>query len=198
MVHATQDPMTFLKGTWIFGVACLFLSCKNDLDRVAAIEVPANSADRITTQAEYLYSDSGLVRNRIRAGTISEFTGTVPRRELSDGVELTFFDPDGHAGSQLTARRGEMDQEGNRMTVEEQVVFINANGEKLETEYLTWNQDSNRVFTDRPVKITRARDIIYGQGLDAAQDFSSYTIRRITGTLFIDRSDTLAPENKDR
>lgn len=190
--------MTFLKGAWVFGIACLFLSCKNDLDRVAAIEVPANSADRITTQAEYLYSDSGLVRNRIRAGTISEFSGTSPRRELSDGVELTFFNADGHAGSQLTARRGEMDQEGNRMTVEEQVVFVNANGEKLETEYLTWNQDSNRVFTDRPVKITRARDIIYGQGLDAAQDFSSYTIRRITGTLFIDRSDTLAPENKDR
>ena len=190
--------MTFSKGAWIFGIACLSLSCKNDLDRVAAIEVPANSADRITTQAEYLYSDSGVVRNRIRAGTISEFTGTSPRTELSDGVELTFFNPDGHAGSQLTARRGQIDDENKLMTVEEEVVFVNARGEKLETEHLTWSQDSNRVFTDRPVKITRARDIIYGQGLDAAQDFSRYTIRRITGTLFIDRSDTLAPENQDR
>ena len=190
--------MTFSRGAWILGIACLFLSCKNDLDRVAAIEVPANSPDRITTQAEYLYSDSGLVRNRIRAGTISEYNGTPPHMELSDGVELTFFNPDGQAGSQLTARRGTIDQETNRMTVEEQVVFVNANGEKLETEQLVWNQDSNRVFTERPVKITRARDIIYGQGLDAAQDFSRYTIRRITGTLFIDRSDTLAPENEDR
>ena len=84
------------------------------------------------------------------------------------------------------------------MVVEEQVVFINAKGEKLETEQLTWSQDSNRVYTDRPVKVIRARDIIYGQGLDAAQDFSRYTIRKITGTLFIDRSDTLAPTNEDR
>lgn len=182
----------------MFGMVCLFLSCKNDLDRVAAIEVPANSPDRITTHAEYLYSDSGLVRNRIRAGTISEFKGPPPHTELSDGVELTFFNLDGHAGSQLTARRGHIDPEKNRMTVEEEVVFVNARGEKLETEHLTWNQDSNRVFTDCPVKITRSRDIIYGQGLDAAQDFSRYTIRRITGTLFIDRSDTLAPENQDR
>jgi hypothetical protein len=83
------------------------------------------------------------------------------------------------------------------MEVEEDVVFVNARGEKLETEQLTWAQDSGRVFTDRPVKVTRSRDIIYGQGLDAAQDLSWYTIRRITGTLFLDRSDTLGPKNRN-
>jgi hypothetical protein len=45
--------------------------------------------------------------------------------------------------------------------------------------------------------VTRSRDIIYGQGLDAAQDLSWYTIRRITGTLFLDRSDTLGPKNRN-
>ncbi len=188
--------MTPWRGLLLFAGACLLLACKNDLDRVAAIEVPANGPDRITTGAEYLYSDSGKVRNRVRAGTISEFNGTQRRTEMTDGVELTFFDAQGRAGSQLTARRGEIQPERNRMVVEEQVVFVNARGEKLETEQLTWSQDSDRVYTDRPVKVTRARDIIYGQGLDAAQDFSRYTIRKITGTLFIDRSDTLAPMNQ--
>ena len=79
------------------------------------------------------------------------------------------------------------------MSVSDQVVFVNTQGERLETEKLTWSQDSNKVFTDRPVKITRRNDIIYGQGLDAEEDFSRYTVRRVTGTLFIDRSDTLAP-----
>ena len=177
----------------ICALACLVLACKNDLDRVAAIEVPVDGPDRITTQAEYLFSDSGLVRNRIRATTIMEYGGATPRTELSDGVELTFFNPDGQAGSRLTARRGRIEPGSNQMTVDEDVVFVNARGEKLETEHLTWSQDSNRVYTDRPVKVSRARDIIYGQGLDAAQDFSRYTIRKITGTLFIDRNDTLAP-----
>ena len=81
------------------------------------------------------------------------------------------------------------------MTVDEEVVFVNARGERLETEHLTWSQDSNRVRTDRPVKITRAGDIIYGEGLDANEDFSRYTIRRITGSLYIGQSDTLAPNN---
>lgn len=184
------------RGLLLCAVVLVLCACKNDLDRVAAIEVPANGPDRITTDAEYLYSDSGIVRKRIRAGTISEFGGEHPRTKMTDGVELTVFDPQGHASSQLTARRGEIQQELNRMEVEEQVVFLNAKGEKLETEQLTWSQDSDRVYTDRPVKVTRARDIIYGQGLDAAQDFSRYTIRKITGTLFIERSDTLAPVNE--
>ncbi len=191
-------PDRRLRATGLAGLLLMAVApaCKNDLDRVRAIEVPENGPDRITTGAEYLYSDSGLVRNRVRAGTISEYGGDRPRTELANGVELTFFDAHGHAGSRLTGRRGRIDRTGNRMEVEEKVVFINQRGEKLETEQLTWSQDSNRVYTDRPVKITRAQDIIYGDGLDAAQDFSSYTIRHITGTLFIGRSDTLAPKNQ--
>lgn len=179
-------------------IVLLLPSCKNDLDRVAAIEVPANSPDRVTTNAEYFYSDSGKVLNRLNAGTISEYTSEDDQHtELSNGVELVFFDTAGHPSSRLTARRGQILRKQQRMEVEEQVVFTNAKGEKLETEQLTWAQDSDRVFTDQPVKVTRANDIIYGHGLDAAQDFSQYTIRRITGSLFLDRRDTLAP-TKDR
>lgn len=182
----------------LYGLLLLMLplaACKNDLDRVRAIEVPPNGPDRITYGAEYLYSDSGLVKYRVRAGIIEEFDGEHPRTELGDGVELTFFGDDGREGSHLTARRGHIDPRINRMEVEDKVVFINTRGEVLETEQLTWDQDSDRVYTARPVKITRARDIIYGQGLDAAQDFSRYTVRQITGSLFIGRSDTLAPAN---
>lgn len=178
---------------------CTGTACKNDLDRVAAIEVPADAPDRLTTDAEYYYSDSGRVRNRLRAGTIAEYTaGEQPRTELGNGVELTFFDSTGHEGSRLTARRGRIWGKQRRMEVEEQVVFTNVRGERLETEQLIWSQDSDRVYTNRPVKVTRARDIIYGQGLDAEQDFSRYTVRRITGTLFLERSDTLAPGTPTR
>lgn len=168
-------------------------ACKNDLDRVAALEVPADGADRITTGAEYLYSDSGLVRNRVRAATIEEYNGDEPRTELSGGVELTFFNPDGSPNGVLTARKGSILQKEKRMQVDQQVVFTNARGEKLETEQLTWDQDSGKVHTDKPVKVTRANDIIFGQGLDATEDMAKYTVRKITGTVFIGAGDTLAP-----
>jgi len=173
-------------------VAGMFVSCVNDLDRVAAVEVPKAAADRITTDAEYLFTDSGLVRNRLRSGRIAEWSTEPKRTELSEGLELVFFNAAGEQSSMLTARRGVMVPDEKRMEVNEQVVFINAKGERLETEQLTWDQDSARVYTDRAVRIQRGGDIIHGQGLVASEDFSRYTITRITGILDVAVDDTLA------
>ncbi len=193
--HVLPGPGRLVMVVGAMAAVFLLAGCKNDLDRVRAIEVAPDGPDRTTAEAEYLYSDSGTVRNRVRAGTIAEYEGPSPHTELNGGVEITFFDQLGQSSGRLTSRRGRILPLKNRMEVEEDVVFVNAKGEKLETEQLTWAQDSGRVFTDRPVTVTRSRDIIYGQGLDAAQDLSWYTVRRITGTLFIARNDTLAPEN---
>lgn len=176
---------------WPLVLAGLFCACKNDLDQIAEVNMDATAPDRVTTHAEYFYSDSGRVRNRLRAGRIEEYMAEGSRRtEMDEGVELAFFDPDGRAGSLLTARQGLIKPEQNRMEVKDHVVFINVRGERLETEHLVWSQDSDRVWTDRPVKIVRAQDILYGQGLDANEDFSRYTIRRLTGTIFVDQGDT--------
>lgn len=188
MAGRIPSTLLLLHAGWI-----LLSSCKNDLDRVAAVEVTADAPDRTTTNAEYFYSDSGITRNRLRAGRIDEYTtGKEQRTEISDGLELVFFDARGRQGSVLTARRGRIWPDGRRMRVNEQVVFVNRKGERLETEELTWIQDSARVHTDKPVKIVRKGDILYGRGLDAAEDLSEYTIREITGSLFVEQGDTLA------
>ncbi len=173
-------------------VPVVLAGCRNDLDKVAAVEVASSSPERITHNAEYLYSDSGYVRNRLRAGRIAEWATEPKRTELSDGVELVFFDTTGVQRSVLTARRGLILPKEKRMEVYEQVVFVNSKGERLETEQLTWDQDSARVHTDKAVRIQRGPDIIHGMGLDAAEDFSHYVIHRITGQLYMQPGDTLA------
>lgn len=174
-------------------VAGMSVSCRNDLDKVAAVEVQQTAPDRVTTDAEYFFTDSGRVRNRLRSGRIAEWSAEPKRTELSEGLELVFFDSVGIQRSILTARRGVLIPSEKRMEVHEQVVFINEKGERMETEQLTWDQDSARVYTDRPVRIQRGGDIIHGEGLTAAEDFSRYTIRRITGILYVSEDDTLAP-----
>jgi len=171
----------------------MFVSCTNDLDKVAAIEVVGSSPERVTHEAEYLYTDSGVVRYRLRAGTISEWPSDPKRTELTDGVELVFYGAKDGGESVLTARRGLILPKEKRMEVFEQVVFVNSKGERLETEQLTWYQDSARVRTDKAVRIQRGLDVIHGMGLDAAEDFSSYVIHRITGQLYM-QDDTLAAD----
>jgi LPS export ABC transporter protein LptC len=175
--------------------ALVLAGCKNDLDQVPVVEVAAEEPDRITTGAEYFYSDSGRVRNRLRAGRIREYLGRGRERTAVDqGLELTFFAPNGDSTSVLTAEQGEILPDKHRMVVQEHVVFINERGERLETDRLIWSQDSDRVWTESPVKITRASDVVYGEGLDANEDMSRYVIRRITGQLHVSPGDTLAPE----
>jgi LPS export ABC transporter protein LptC len=175
-------------------MAGMLFSCTNDLDRVAAIEIPLAAPDRITFEAEYLMTDSGRLRNILQAGRIEEWsTADPPRTELMEDLRLSFFDSIGDPGSILTARRGIILPNEKRMEVYEDVVFVNVRGERLETEHLVWLQDSARVRTDRPVRVQRGHDVIHGIGLDADQDFSRYTIHRITGELHVAEDDTLAP-----
>ncbi|MCB0795302.1 MAG: LPS export ABC transporter periplasmic protein LptC [Flavobacteriales bacterium] len=180
----------------VWGIVLIMLAaCKNDLDRVAAVEVSDSGPDKVTFNAVYLFTDSGRIQNRLAAGRIEEFMHREDRRtELGDGLELTFFDRAGAPGSVLSARRGTILPDAERMIVRENVVFVNRKGERLETEHLIWSQDSDRVYTDKPVRIARDRDVIHGIGLEANEDFSKYTIRQITGTLYVDDGDTLAAD----
>jgi LPS export ABC transporter protein LptC len=194
-----MTPRATITILFVLLAAHVLVSCKNDLDKVAAVEVPAASPDRVTKNAEYFYTDSGRVQNRLRAGLIAEWATKPEHTEITEGLEVLFYDKLGKEGSVLTARRGTILPAEKRMEVFENVVFINARGERLETEQLTWDQDSARVRTDKPVRIERGGDIIRGQGLDAAEDFSRYTIRRITGIINLaadsagaERGDTLA------
>lgn len=188
MAHGAHIPFWIIPT--LFGVGLLF-SCKNDLDKVAAVEVAGSSPDRITLDAEYIFTDSGHVRNRLRAGRISEWATDPKRTEMTDGVEIVFFDTLGAQSSVLTAQRGLIQPTEKRMEVNGQVVFINNKGERLETEQLTWVQDSALVRTDKAVRIQRGQDVIHGMGLDAKEDFSQYVIHRITGQLFLASDDTL-------
>lgn len=197
MVQKAPDRLNFAS---VIGFLALFaiVGCKNDLDNVTAVELPQTAPDRVTLNAEYFFTDSGRVRNRLRSGKIEEFTSEPKHTELSEGLELVFFDSLGRPGSTLTARHGTILPKEKRMEVYEQVVFVNAKGERLETEQLSWHQDSAKVRTDKAVRVQRGLNVVHGQGLDAVEDFSRYTIKKVTGTLHLGEGDTLSTDAQDQ
>ncbi|MEZ4757315.1 MAG: LPS export ABC transporter periplasmic protein LptC [Flavobacteriales bacterium] len=175
-------------------LAGMLFSCSNDLDQVAAVAVADDAPDRITTRTEQLYTEQGRPRYRLTAGEIREWAREPQRTLLEEGVRLEFFDSVGGPGSVLTSRRGVIMHQARRMEAIGEVVFVNSKGERLETEMIIWYQDSARIYTDKAVRIQRGDDIIHGQGLVAAEDFSRYQVQHVTGTLQMAVSDTLATE----
>jgi len=166
-------------------MAGILISCENDLQQVQAIDIDRSGPERTTYNAEYFFSDSGTVKNRLVATKVEMFRGDSNFTRIDDGLELTFFGRTEAENAVLTANNALVYQELGVMEVYNDVEFVNAKGEKLNTEKLIWDQDSDRVYTDHFVKITRAENIIYGKGLVANQDLSWYKITKVTGDLYI-------------
>jgi len=172
-----------IRNTWMpaLFIAGILFACKNDLEQVRAIDLDISGPERVTYNAVYFYSDSGIVRNRLKAAKVELFRGDSSITKISDGLEMTIFGSGGKNNSILTANNGIIRQNEGRMEVYNDVQFINAKGEKLNTERLIWEQDSDRVYTDNFVRITRAQDTIYGNGMVAAQDMSWYKLTGVSG-----------------
>jgi LPS export ABC transporter protein LptC len=70
------------------------------------------------------------------------------------------------------------------------VIIFNVAGDTLRTPELWWDQSSQRIYTDKAVKIRKSGNLIYGVGMEARQDLSDVNIKQVTGTVYV--ADTTA------
>ena len=66
------------------------------------------------------------------------------------------------------------------------VEVSNATGDRLNSEHLTWNSKTRRVKSDDFVKFTTQDEIIYGDGFEANQDLTDYTMNHIKGIISVE------------
>jgi LPS export ABC transporter protein LptC len=74
-----------------------------------------------------------------------------------------------------------MYEHNKNVIIRDSIVIINQKGEQLKTEELVWNEQLRKFFTNKPVQIKTASQMIYGNGLEANEDFSYYQITQIKG-----------------
>ena len=173
----------------------LFTSCENDIAEVNSITAEAQKALPLESSknVEFIYSDSAIVRARLKAPQIDRYAGKKPYLELPKGMNIVFFQEDKKVQSNLTANYGIGYDNGNgvmeKMEAKGNVIVINEKGEKLNTEHLIWNTFTKKIYTDAFVKITTKDQVICGDGMEADQDFSEYEIKNVTGTFDIKDGD---------
>jgi hypothetical protein len=64
-------------------------------------------------------------------------------------------------------------------------VIINENNEKLETELLFWDQEKDRIYTDRFVKITNEDVISQGIGFESDTHLTRRKILKVTADIYL-------------
>ena len=135
------------------------------------------------------YSERGTVQHVLTARHLTRASSSESATESDDfvtvegGFTLFLGGDESHHEALLSGARGTLDEAQLRLVAEDDVVLQNKAGDRLETEYLVWNEDSDRVYTNRAVAIYTADGVLYGKGLESDGRFERYQILQPTGEL---------------
>ncbi|MBL4752631.1 MAG: LPS export ABC transporter periplasmic protein LptC [Flavobacteriales bacterium] len=166
-------------------LALILGSCENDLAKVRSLKTDEHSPSEVLTDAIVLYSDSAILKARLSAPKMEHYIHDEPYVELTEGINLVFYNQYGDITSHLTANYAINFEKEARLEAKGDVVLINEDGEKLNTEYLIWNQRTEQIYSHVFVKITTADEIIMGDGFQAHQSFDKFKISDIHGTILV-------------
>jgi len=160
----------------------LLLSCSNDPEDVKAFFIQDNLLIEKIDEAEMLHTENGFLKVKIVAANIERFKDSQPQLVFSNGIKVVFYNDTGSVVSVLTAFNAYVDENSKIMTATDSVVLTSYEGKKLETEELIWDENKNKIHTDKKVLITTNKEVVEGEGFESNLDFSKYSISKIQGT----------------
>jgi LPS export ABC transporter protein LptC len=146
------------------------------------------------TNVETMYSDSGKVTMLLRTPRIEQFSSLdKPYTLFPEGLKVFFYNKQSEPQASIASKYARYTDEDELWELRDSVVAISSEGEILETELLFWNEPKDRIWSDRFVRFTQGDQIIMGTGFESDTRFSNWTIKNVTGTIYVDNEQKVAP-----
>lgn len=170
----------------LLGLA-MFFSCSPDLETVETItrkdELPAEAAENL----RILYSSHGRIQMIMEAPEMERYEGDEPYMELPQGFVMSFFDEFMNETSRISAKYAIQYEKDDLIDARNDVVVENMETlEKLNTEQLIWDRKNEKIYSDKFVKVTSGEDVLYGEGFESDDRFTSWSIEDIWGSFSVD------------
>ena len=161
----------------------VLIACTNDPKLVQNFVSNKEKPIEQIEGAELLHTENGKIKVRIVANKIERFQYQQPELFFSENIEVYFYNSSFDLQSTLKANNASIDEDKKIMLAQNNVVLTSSRDEKkLETEELVWDENNNKIYTDKKVRITTGKEIFYGEGFTSNSDFSQYSITKIHGT----------------
>lgn len=185
--HIAKLTRTILPGILLFA---MLNGCKNDPKEINALVTKGAQQEDKAEDVTILYSDNGHVKMKLYAKEfVKNDVAKPPYTEMRRGLKVEFFDDSLNVESTLNARYARYYEKQNNILIRDSIVVVNKKGEKLNTEELVWNQSAKKLFTEKFVKITTPTQVMYGDGLEANEDFTWYRILNPKGIVAVDKKE---------
>ncbi len=163
------------KSLWIIiSLVTILFSCTNDMAVVDKIIDPDEEPDLVADNIDVLYSDSARLQMKLVAPLLKQYkSASEQREEFPEGLHVWFYEKTGQLKAEITANWVKHDIATDIWEARGNVVLIDAEGAKLESEQMFWNQAKAIVYSEKYTKITSKNGTIAsGDSFWAKQDFS--------------------------
>jgi len=168
----------------------LTFSCKNDPKEISALTGKSLYQVDRAQDVTLIYSEKGKIKARVFAKEyLANESAKPPYMDMKQGIKAEVYNDSMKVESTLTANYARYYEKQGNFLIRDHIVVVNKKGETLNTEELVWNQGIQKFFTEKFVKITTPTLVMYGDGLEANQDFSWYRITNQKGTMLVDKAE---------
>jgi LPS export ABC transporter protein LptC len=164
-------------------LSILALSCEKKIPIIQKsdlLTLPTLTAKNFNTALK----DSGKVQFILSAPIVEQYDkASPPISEFRLGIRVDSYAGHDKPNGRVTSKYAKCTS-NNLWELRDSVVVINENNEKLETELLFWNQEKDRIYTDRFVKITSEDEISQGYGFESDSHLSKRRIFKVSAIIY--------------
>ena len=186
----------YLKSIVLILVGTMLFSCENDLAVIESLKVDENTPNESSYNIRTEYTDSGEVIMVMKSPEMNRYGGEEEYIEMPKGVHLVFYDSAQQVKSTLDAEYAINYASTKTMEARNNVVATNAQGQKLFTEELIWDQKEHLIYTEKKVKVVTEGKILFGDGLRADESFENWEISNPIGDIEFEEDTTTNSELK--
>ena len=195
----TSRPALWARAAVVFLCVGTSMGCHSTTDRDSSDEARETEASdilregapiQVVEQGYFEYTERGKLVQALEANRLERWDNSegksdqenAPLWQVSEGFTLFIGGNRERHAATLQADRGTYNDQAGRLEAWDNVVLVNTQGERLETEHLVWSHDSDLVYTKRPVSIETAQGLLRGRGLRSNSRFERYEILNPTGS----------------
>lgn len=169
-----------------------FLSCENDQKTIDDLTKPKAMIEEAKNIESYL-SQGSMLKAKLTAPYMLRSESDTTFVEFPKSLHVDFYDSTGKVDSHLDSKYGKYYESLNKVYLRDSVLVYNLQGDSMRSPDLWWDQNTQRIYTDKKVWVKKGGTILTGQnGMESRQDLSDINIKQVTGP--IDLPDSLRPQ----
>ena len=186
---SVSSRILYMKSIIVLLGAIMLLACKNDIKEVNALAEREKRPDMTGENLELVYSDSARIKYRVLAPEYIKVNREKEKyEEFPKGIHVLSYDPAGKMIGSIKAKYAKKLEDEMLCEARNEVVIINAEGKKLETELLYWDMKKELIYSDRYVKLSADGQIIEGNnGFHSDQNLNHPVFENISGSIEVEK-----------